>query len=159
VLPVEMILTQNHLYSCLNQKDELLIKLYRLFVFSNMTSHQDTNNTDSQTLVQKVGSLQVNIGSQLAFIDPEIMAGDAKLLEEYLSSHEGLSLYKHYVSNMLRQKAHILPKEQEELLALVGDFASTPSHIFSMFMNADLVLPEVLQFHVWCAVHQVTQDA
>jgi len=132
------------LYTCLHQKDELLIKLYRLFVFSNMTSHQDTNNTDSQTLVQKVGSLQVNVGSQLAFIDPEIMAGDVILLEEYLSSHKGLSLYKHYISNMLRQKMHILPKEQEELLALAGDFASTPSNIFSMFMNADLVLPEVI---------------
>lgn len=45
---------------------------------------------------------------------------------------------------MLRQKDHILPKEQEELLALAGDFTGTPSNIFSMFTNADLVFPEVL---------------
>lgn len=133
-----------NLYTCLHQKDELLIKLHRLYVFSNMTLHQDTNNSDSQTLVQKVGSLQVTIGGQLAFIDPEIMTGDKEKLESFLTSHEELNLYNHYINDMLRQKAHILPKEQEELLALIGDFASTPSDIFSMFFNADLVLPEVI---------------
>jgi len=136
--------SSNNLYLCLHQKDELLIKFYRLYVFSNMTLHQDTNNSDSQTLVQKIGSLQVTISAQLAFIDPEIMAGDEALLQEYLTSNEDLSLYSHYINNMLRQKAHILPKEQEELLALAGDFASTPGDIFSMLMNADLVLPEVI---------------
>lgn len=133
-----------NLYQCLHLQDELLIKLSRIYVFSNMTLHQDTNNSDSQTLVQKVASLQVNVASQLAFIEPELMAGDTKLLEEYIDSHEGLKLYQHSLDNMLRQKEHILPKEQEELMALAGDFASTPATIFSMFMNADLVLPEVI---------------
>lgn len=134
----------DNLYECLHKKDQLTIKFNRIFVYSNMSSHQDTNNSDAQTLVQKIGSLQVNVSSQLAFIDPEIMSGDEATLRAFLESHEGLKLYKHYLENMLRQKAHILPKEQEELLALAGDFTSTPGTIYSMFMNADLVLPEVI---------------
>jgi oligoendopeptidase F len=132
------------LYHCLNKKDELLIKFYRIYVFSNMTLHQDTNDSNSQTLVQKVGSLQVTVSSKLAFIEPEIMACDEDIIKSFVSENAALSLYSHYLNDMLRQKAHILPKEQEELLALAGDFASTPTNIFSMFMNADLVLPEVI---------------
>ncbi len=132
------------LYECLNNKDNFLVKLYRLMVFSNMNLHQDTNNTDSQGLVQKVSSLQVNAAAALSYIEPEIMSFENSILISYMNSNKDLEKYKHYFEDILRQKSHILPKEQEELLALAGDFAGTPSNIFSMFMNADLILPEVI---------------
>jgi len=132
------------LYTVLNLKDQMLTDFYRLSIYSNMNSHQDTGNSDAQILVQKSGSLQVSVSSALAFIDPEIMSADKESIDAYIAQHEPLQMYKHYLANMFRQKAHILPKEQEELMALAEDFASSPSQIFSMFMNADLVLPEVI---------------
>lgn len=136
--------SSKNLFDCLSKADELYIKMYRLFVYSNMNLHQDTNNTDSQSLVQKVSGLQVKISADLSFIEPEIMASDEDTINRFVEENDDLKLYKHQFENMLRQKEHILPKEQEELMALAGDFASTPQSIFSMFMNADLVLPEVI---------------
>ena len=44
---------------------------------------------------------------------------------------------------MRRQKAHILSKEEEALLAQVGNISQAPGTIFSMLNNADLKFPKV----------------
>lgn len=124
--------------------EELEIKFMRLYVYSNMSLHQDTGNSNAQEMVQKINNLHVTISSKLSFVEPEIMSGDSDTLLGYIQEKDELKMYDHYINNMLRQKEHILPKEQEELLALAGDFTTTPQNIFSMFMNADLVLPEVI---------------
>jgi len=132
------------LFEALQLQDSISIDFTKLYVYSNMSLHQDTSNTPAQELVQKVSSLEVLISSETAFFEPEIMSADENLLMSYIDGHEGLKTYKHHFENMIRQKNHILPKEHEELLALAGDFTSTPQSIFSMFMNADLILPEIL---------------
>lgn len=132
------------LYEALSKMDDFYVKLYRVVIYSHMNLHQDTNASDSQSLVQKISALEVKASTALAYVGPEIMAADEAILKQFLEENDDLKLYSHYFDNMLRQKEHILPKEQEELLALAGDFESTPQNIFSMFMNADLVLPEVI---------------
>lgn len=132
------------LLEALTLRDKLSSDFTRIYVFSNMSLHQDTGNNEAQELVQKIGALEVMVSSDTAFFEPEIMAADEKKLFEYIEAHDGLSIYKHHFENMIRQKHHILAKDQEELLALASDFTGSPQSIFSMFMNADLVLPEIV---------------
>ncbi len=132
------------LYECLDKQVEFLVDMYRLYIFSNMNLHQDTNDSEAQGLVQRISSLQVKAAAALSYITPEIMATDEEVILAYIEENESLKLYEHNLLDMLRQKAHILPKEQEELMALASDFTGSPQEIFSMFMNADLVLPEVI---------------
>ncbi|MCB0315513.1 MAG: oligoendopeptidase F, partial [Calditrichaeota bacterium] len=54
-----------------------------------------------------------------------------------------LESYRHYLDNLLRSKAHVLPPEQERLLAMSGEIAQGPYHIFSMFNNADIKFPTI----------------
>ena len=44
---------------------------------------------------------------------------------------------------MKRQKAHVLSKAEEALLAQVGNLAQAPSTIFGMLNNADMKFPKV----------------
>lgn len=132
------------LYECLSKNDDFLVDMYRLYIFSNMNLHQDTNDSEAQGLVQRISSLQVKAAAALSYITPEIMSTDEEVLLGYIQENDSLKLYEHSLLDMLRQKAHILPKEQEELMALASDFTGSPQEIFSMFMNADLVLPEVI---------------
>lgn len=140
----KLIESSETLFNFLSETDHLLIRLYRLYVYSNMNLHQDTGNTDAQALVQRIGNLEANVSTSLSFIEPEIMSADETLLRDYLRTNPNLTPYEHYFDNMLRQKSHILPKEQEELLSLSKDFSTSPSDIFGMFMNADLVFPEIV---------------
>lgn len=44
---------------------------------------------------------------------------------------------------MKREKAHVLSKAEEALLAQVGNISQAPQTIFSMLNNADLKFPKV----------------
>ncbi len=131
------------LYNALELRSKVFMMFHRIYVYSNMKLHEDTGNSRSQEDVQKVNNLEVTLNSAFAFFEPELMAADTMVIQNYLDSYEPLSMYNHFFDNLFRQKQHILPKEHEELLALASDFTGSPSEIFSMFMNADLVLPDV----------------
>ena len=51
---------------------------------------------------------------------------------------EGLSVYRHFFHDILRQKKHVLSDREEELLALADEVMDSPSEIFSMFNDADI---------------------
>src|SRR5690606_29234234 len=54
-----------------------------------------------------------------------------------------LSKYRHTLEEMKRSKAHILSKNEEALLAQVGNISSSASNIFAMLNNADMKFPKV----------------
>lgn len=77
------------LYKEFQLSEELSTKLMRLYVFSNMTLHQDTSNAAAQEMVQKINGLQVEVSSKLSFVEPEIMSGDSATLLSYIDSKRG----------------------------------------------------------------------
>lgn len=116
----------------------------RLYVYANQKLHQDTKNTTYQNLAGKAQSLVVKIDEASAFMIPEILEIPHKTLDEYQESIEGLSEYRQVLDNILRQKKHTLSAEMEALLSKVGEISEGPSDIFSMFNNADIKFPAII---------------
>lgn len=131
------------LLQCLTERDSLGEKLSRLYVYSNMKLHEDTNNSDSQIAAEKANSLMVSVNSNLSFIEPEITAIDNEVLENYIHTCSGLKMYSKYIENLLRKKDHILSLEEELLLARVAELGDSPENIFAMFNNADIKFPTI----------------
>lgn len=132
------------LYACLAERELIDEKFSRLYAYSHMHSHENTTLDLAQEAVEKVSALQVTVMSAKAFIEPELLLIKETILRSMIADYEPLGLYQHYIDNLLRQKAHILPKEQELLLAMLSDFADSPTKIFSMFNNADLKFPDII---------------
>lgn len=131
------------LLECLTKRDTLLNKLTTIYVYSHMRFHENTNNSNSQSKVEKVKSLNVTVMSSLSFIEPEISLIPEKTLKKYISSSKGLLLYEHYFNNLIRKKKHILSPEQEILLAEAQNLGQGPQTIFSMFNDADIEFPTI----------------
>lgn len=131
------------LLECLTKRDTLLNKLTTIYVYSHMRFHENTNNSNSQSKVEKVKSLNVTVMSSLSFIEPEISLIPEKTLKKYISSNKGLLLYEHYFNNLIRKKKHILSPEQEILLAEAQNLGQGPQTIFSMFNDADIEFPTI----------------
>ena len=66
---------------------------------------------------------------QISFVDNEIIEAKDKVLE-YLKDPK-LEKYTYKINSLLSYEAHILPKEQEELLAKVESIADTSSQVFN----------------------------
>lgn len=130
------------LKACFELEDELSQHVERLYVFANMRHHEDTAEPGFQALSDKSKKLSVETGEALSFITPEVLSlSDSEL--DAMINNESLAKYRHTLEEMRRQKAHVLSKNEEALLAQVGNVSSAPGTIFSMLNNADLKFPKV----------------
>ena len=105
---------------------------------------KETDNTDpkAQALKDRAMRLYVTAMTATAFVQPELLA----LPEETLDALEKDPEMKDFDA-MLRQvrlgKPHTLPKEQERLIAMMGEVAEAPENIFSALSDADMKFPPV----------------
>ncbi len=130
------------LKACFELEDELSMHVERLYVYANMKHHEDTAEPTYQALSEKSKKISVESGEALSFITPEVLSlPDDKL--EAIIADESVAKFRHTLEEMRRQKAHILTKNEEALLAQVGNMSSAPGTIFNMLNNADLKFPKV----------------
>ncbi|RJE89801.1 oligoendopeptidase F [Paenibacillus sp. 1011MAR3C5] len=130
------------LKACFELEDELSLHVERLYVYANMRHHEDTAEPGNQALSDKSKKLSVETGEALSFVTPEVLSlSDSEL--DAMINNESLAKYRHTLEEMRRQKAHILSKNEEALMAQVGNISSAPGTIFGMLNNADLKFPKV----------------
>ncbi len=122
--------------------DELSMKLERLSLYASLKHDEDASNSKYAAYTGKIGMLFSDYSSEMAFFEPEL----ASLSESYLKSlvEDGdFSDYDYQLGRVLKNKPHVLPVEQEKLIAAVSDTLSTFSDTFGMIDNVDLPLPEI----------------
>jgi oligoendopeptidase F len=131
------------LYTYLQKQDEVTKKLGKLYTYAHMRYDQDTTNSFYQGLNDRASNLATQVSSTVSFAVPEILSLSEEALSQFLQSYEPLSLYKHALDEINRQRPHVLSKEEEALLADVREVANTSSNTFGMLNNADLKFPVI----------------
>lgn len=128
--------------ACFALEDEISLHTERLYVYANMRHHEDTAEPTYQALSEKSKKLSVDVSEALSFITPEILALSDEQLDQLINAPE-LSKYKFTLTEMKREKAHVLSKAEEALLAQVGNISQAPNTIYSMINNADMKFPKI----------------
>lgn len=131
------------LYNVFVYKDELLQRLQKLYTYSHMRYDQDTTNSTYQAMDSRIKSLYAKVSTGLSYLTPEILSLDEAKLNSYIEEHEGLGLYKHALEELNNHRPHVLPAEQEALLAQMSEVVNSASETFGMLNNADLEFPEI----------------
>ncbi|WP_127532508.1 oligoendopeptidase F [Paenibacillus kobensis] len=130
------------LKACFELEDELSLHVERLYVYANMKHHEDTAEPEFQALSDKSKKLSVETGEALSYVTPEVLSLSDEQLDALINNPD-LAVYRKTLEEMRRQKAHILSKSEEALLAQVGSISQAPNTIFSMLNNADMKFPKV----------------
>lgn len=134
----------DNILACMKLRDSLGLLSNNLYVYANLLLDEDNRISDNQERSGRISGLNSQFSEATSFIEPEILAMDDAKLRGFINSNPALTLYKFELEDILRRKAHVLPTEQERLLALVGPVTSTPSEIFSMIDNADMQYGKVV---------------
>ncbi|WP_416197610.1 MAG: oligoendopeptidase F [Sporanaerobacter sp.] len=129
------------LLEVLKLRDELFRLTENVVVYARMRSDEDSRNSTYQALADRGMSLAAQIEEKASFIIPEILSLQESDLKRYLEEEEGLRIYAHYLEKVFGKKEHILSKEEEALLAQMGEVANSPENIFSMLSDADIKFP------------------
>ena len=130
------------LYDILQKRDSILERVDYLYVYAGLRANEDSGNTRYQEMSDRSEALITAWSTASAFVEPGILSLDEKELLGELEK-EPLCLYKHYISDILRSREHILSKDKEELLAGFYEVGCAPSNIFYMLDNGDMTFPKV----------------
>jgi oligoendopeptidase F len=118
-------------------------ELTRLFVYASMNSDQDTRISTYQGMQQEMIQLGASFGTETAFIEPEILTMDNATIERFLTQEPRLHVFRHYLDDIARRRAHTLSNAEEKLLAGSSVMASGPSSVYGIFADADFPYPSV----------------
>ncbi|MGE7780127.1 oligoendopeptidase F [Peribacillus sp. NPDC097264] len=135
--------TAQELFDYLHLSEEIGYTYNKLYVFAMLQADLDTRVTSSQALLDRAGQLGRKISSASAFFMPFLLGLDEKTLKRYIAEVEGLKYFEEDLLDSYRYKAHVLSKEQEEVLSQIGDAFSAPQKTFGMINNADIKFGEV----------------
>ncbi len=116
--------------------------LIPIYCYASMLKDSDNGDTAAQALEQKAIALLVKAQTASAFLEPELLAMDESKLVA-LSQESDMDDYSSFLKEMLLQKPHSLSKDQERLLAMMGEIAGAPDNIYSMLTNVDLKFPDI----------------
>jgi oligoendopeptidase F len=132
------------LEKCFSYNDSVGIKIERLYLYAMLAKDSDMRISTYQAMDDRIKTLYSKINAASSFINPELLNIPDKKLLEMINSKKELQVYEHAIKDLLRTKAYTLSKSEEQILALSGDISQTPYNTYSMFTNADLKLPEVI---------------
>jgi oligoendopeptidase F len=131
------------LFQFLKQKEELSYKFNHVYAFCMLKVDEDTRDTTSQALLDRAKSLSVKVSAATSFFMPYLLSLDKETLKGYIAEEEGLKYFEEDLLESFRYKAHVLSKEQEEILSQLGEALSAPSNTFGMINNADIKFGEI----------------
>ncbi|WP_459904833.1 oligoendopeptidase F [Enterococcus thailandicus] len=126
---------------------EFVLDVYRkievLYVYAHLKNDQDTANTTYQALHSRAGSLMAKVGESVSWLEPEVLQLSDETIWSYFEEEPKLEIYRHFVQQMVDNRAHVLSADQEALLAGAGEIFGASSSTFSVLNNADLVFPTI----------------
>jgi len=102
------------------------VKVYE-YAFLRMDT--DTKDPVAQGLKDRAIRLMVQLQTAGAFMEPELIAMDEEELKALAADPE-MADYDAFLRTVLLNKAHTLSKDQEQLIAMMGEVAEAPDAIF-----------------------------
>lgn len=128
----------------LRYDDEISLELDKLANYAMRKSDQDSNEPKYQDFRARIMNLYASIGAASAFVVPEILAADEKVMDKFYEEKPELELYKVSLNRILRKKEHYLSEKEEAIMASSSQTRNVPSETFNVFENADIKFPNVV---------------
>lgn len=144
------------LYRVLKLYEEMNCLYEKMYVYATQKYHEDTTNAKYQQMSGEIQITGVSLEQSMSWLEPELLALPEKVLAVYFEENEKLACYKRFVSQITRNRAHILNAEMEAMLSRVGELGQFPSDIYTMFENADVRFPEIQDSDG--DIHSLTQE-
>lgn len=114
----------------------------RVYAYAMLRKSEDGGDPVSQEMEARAISMLVALQTATAFLSPELLAIPEDRLNAFMAE-EALAVYRHVIDDVARGRDHVLDHKGEQILAMLGDAAQTPSNAFEMLTEVDMRFPPV----------------
>ncbi len=112
-------------------------ELEKLHTYAHLRHDEEITHNTHKSAYQQIMALLFDFQQESAWIEPELLALPADVIDRYLKSPE-LAEYRFHIEKIVRMRPHTLSADKEELLAMAGKPMQTSPKAFSALNNADL---------------------
>ena len=117
--------------------------LDKLIVYSHMKFDEDKGVSENESLMGIVDKFADEVSEKLAFYTPEVLSADYDKIKKFIAGNESLEKYSFMFEDLFREKRHILPLEQEEMMARLGEVLSNPENTFRVLDDVNLKFDDI----------------
>ena len=122
---------------------ELGREVSNLGVYTHLKNDQDQTNPTYQKMNAQTDQLYSKYSQVTSFFRPELLAIPAERLQEMTANNDRLKELDQFIDDIARNREHVLPPEQELLLASASEVFGGATRIFGYLNNADFQFPTV----------------
>ena len=131
------------LLACLEFSTQLNKEASRLFIYTSMNSDQDTRDMKYMSMQQSLEQLFTDYGTKTAFIEPELLSVEWKVIDGFIREQKGLEVYRKSLVDLFKMKEHTLSEPEERILARSSMITGVANDIYGTFKDAEMPAPEV----------------
>jgi oligoendopeptidase F len=128
---------------CLDLQADMTKRYYRMAAFSAEQLSEDTGSPASLELDQKADILGNRLSQAGAFVDPEIQRIGRDRIAQFLKKESSLAIYRYPLERSLRNAAHTLSSEGEEIVAKFGLMDNAGGSAYTILVEADIPWPKI----------------
>ncbi|HEY4026053.1 MAG TPA: oligoendopeptidase F [Candidatus Dormibacteraeota bacterium] len=112
--------------------------LDRISIYAMMRSSVDSGDEAAAALSDQARGLASQVLAAGAFVEPELLTIGVETLRRWVTEHEPLRVYAHWVDRLAVRAPHVRSAEVEEVLGLAAEPLESAAAIHGVLGNAEL---------------------
>ena len=119
-------------------RDDMWQQLEKAYVYARMKRDEDNRVSKYLAMTDKCFAAIAKMSAVSSFFTPELLESSEDRIPGFLSENKDLEVYRFAITETLRQKAHVLSKSEENIMAQLSEVTNASGDIFTMLNNADI---------------------
>lgn len=119
--------------------EDIYKQIIPIGTYASLALSVDQTNEEAQMRASKFGSVSAQLGSQMAFLESDLLNLSEDVLTEAKNQSEN---YSHYLEELLRAKPYQLHPEVEKTLAALSTVFDGPYELYNTTKMVDMNFPD-----------------
>ena len=130
--------SSQNIYECYKNYEKALEYCRKIYAYGMLKFHLNMAESDNIKLFKRCEGIDTEFEKITSFITPEITDIDTEILLKYLDENTELKRYERLIKEIIENKAHILSKEEENILANYAEVFNSSKNAFEILTNTEL---------------------
>ena len=129
--------SSQNIYECYKNYEKALEHYEKIYAYGMLKFHLDMADSENIKLFKRCEGIGTEFEKITSFITPEITDIDTDILLKYLEENAGLKRYERLIKEIIENKAHILSKEEENILANYSEIFNNSENTYDILTNTE----------------------
>ena len=129
--------SSKNIYECYKNYEKSLEYYEKIYSYGMLKFHLDMSDGENTKLFKRCEGIGTEFEKTASFITPEITDIDTDTLLKYLNENEELKRYERLIKEIIKNKAHILSKEEENILANYSEIFNSSENTYDILTNTE----------------------